>query len=87
LVSGTIAFPEVTNFNDLENMKVETWNVLTLKNNHRIDILTHKFGRFKLDFLGVLETHIQEIGSMTLSDIEFFIQAGRIVCIDKKWGS
>ena len=52
-------------------MKIGTWNVTTLKNDYRIDILTDEFRRFELDLLGVSETHIPGVGSMKLSDIEF----------------
>ena len=65
-------------------MKIGTWNVTTLKNNicrivlkvSRIDILTNKFRRFKLDLLAVSETHITGVGSMTQDDIEF-VYSGR----------
>ncbi|XP_065568941.1 uncharacterized protein LOC136032600 [Artemia franciscana] len=52
-------------------MKIGTWNVLTLRNDYRIDILTDEFRRFELDLLGVSETHIPGVGSMKLGDIGF----------------
>ena len=57
-------------------MKIGTWNVTTLKNDYRIDILTDEFRRFELDLLGVSETHIPGVGSMKLGDIEF-VYSGR----------
>ena len=57
-------------------MKNGTWNVLTLKNNYRTDILTDKLRRFKLNLLRVSETHIPGMGSMILSDIKF-VYSGR----------
>ena len=57
-------------------MKIGTWNVTTLKNDYRIDILTDEFRRFELDFLGVSESHIPGVGSMKLGDIEF-VYSGR----------
>ena len=53
-------------------MKTGTWNTTTLKNYYRIDILTYEFRRFKLDLLGISETHTPGVGSMKLDDIEFF---------------
>jgi hypothetical protein len=58
-------------------MKIRIFGmVLTLKNNYRIDILTDEFRRLELDLLGVPETHIPEVGSVTLGDIEF-VYSGR----------
>ena len=57
-------------------MKIGTWNVTTLKNVYRIDILTDEFRRLELDLLGVSETHIPGVGSMKLGDIEF-VYSGR----------
>ena len=57
-------------------MKIETWNVTTLKNDYRIDILTDKFRQFELDLLGDSETHIPGVGSVKLRDIEF-VYSGR----------
>ena len=39
-------------------MKIGTWNVTTLKNDHRVDILTDEVIRFELDLLEISETHI-----------------------------
>ena len=64
------------NFNDLKNQKIGTWNGTTLKNKFRIDILTDEFRRFKLDLLGVSETHIPGVGSMESGDMGF-IYLGR----------
>ena len=57
-------------------MKIETWNVTTLKNDYSIDILTEEFRRFELDLLGVSETNIPGAASMTLGDIKS-IYSGR----------
>ena len=47
-----------------------------LKNDYCMNILIDKFRWFKLDLLGISETHIPRIGSMKLSDIEF-VYSGR----------
>jgi len=52
-------------------MKIETWNVMTLKKDYRIDILTDEFKRFELGLLGDSENHIPGVGSTKLGDIEF----------------
>ena len=57
-------------------MKIRTWNVTTLKNDHRIDILTDEFRRFLTGFIRVSETHIPGVGSLKLGDIEF-VYSGR----------
>ena len=41
------------NFNGLKNMKIGTWNIITLKINYHINILTDEFRRFELDLLGI----------------------------------
>jgi hypothetical protein len=78
LVSGTNTFPETKRiskslnfFNDLKIMKIGTWNFTTLINNYRNDILTDEFRKFKLDLLGVSETHILGVGTMEVGDIQF----------------
>jgi hypothetical protein len=50
-----------------------------VENDYRVDILTDEFRRFKLDLLGVSETHIPGAGSMKLGDIEY-------VCSGRKDG-
>ncbi|XP_065578676.1 uncharacterized protein LOC136039119 [Artemia franciscana] len=57
-------------------MKIGTWNVITLENVYRIDILTNEFKLFELHLLGVSETFIPGVGSMKLGDIEF-VYSGR----------
>ena len=52
-------------------MKTGTWDVTTIKDGYCIDILTDEIRRFKLDLLGVSETHSPGVGSMKLGDIEF----------------
>ena len=65
-------------------MKIGAWNVTTLKNDYRINILTDEFRRFQLDLLGVSETNIPGIESMKLGDIKFFTQAGRMGYINRE---
>ena len=57
-------------------MKIGTWNVLTLRNDYRIDILTDEFRRFELDLLRVSETRIPWVGRIKLRDIEI-VYSGR----------
>ena len=52
-------------------MKIGTWNFTTLINNYRNAILTDEFRKFKLDLLGVSETHILGVGTMEVGDIQF----------------
>ena len=59
------------NINDLKNLQIGTWNVITLKNDYRIDILTNEFRHFELDLLRDSEAHIPGVGSMKLGDLEF----------------
>ena len=63
-------------------MKIGTWNVTTLKNNYPIDILTDEFRRFKLDLIGVSETHIPRVGCMKLGDIENVYSGRKDACIN-----
>ena len=58
-------------------MKIGTWNVTTLKNDYRIDILTVEFRRFELDLLRVPETHILGVGSMKVADIKFVYSSNK----------
>ena len=52
-------------------MKIATWNVTTLRNYYRVDILTDELRRFGLDLLEASESHIPGVGSMKLSNIKF----------------
>ena len=65
-------------------MKIGTWNVKTLKNDCRIDILTDKFRRLELDSIEVSETHIPGVGTMKLGNIDFFFYSGRKDGVHKK---
>ena len=42
---------------------IGTWNVTTLKNDYRIDILTDEFKRFELGLQGVSENYIPGVGN------------------------
>ena len=53
-----------------------------LKNDYRIDILTDEIRRFELDLLGVSETHIPEVESVKLGDIEFVYSGRKDACIN-----
>ena len=72
------------NFNDLRNMKIATWNVMTLNNNYHIKILTDEFRQFKLDFLEVPESHILRATSMKLGYKEFVYSGSRDGCVDSE---
>ena len=65
-------FPSPNYFNDLKNMKIGAWNVMTLKKYYRKDILIFEFRRFDLNLLRVSETHIRGVGSMKLGGVGFF---------------
>ena len=71
-----LLFLRPTNINDLKIFKIGTWNVTTSENNYRTGILTDEFRRFKLDLLGVSETHIPGVDRVKLGDIEF-VNSGR----------
>ena len=57
-----IAFPEAKIISDIKNMKIGTLNVMTLKNDYPIDILTDEFRRFELNLLGASEIYTPGVG-------------------------
>ena len=70
-------------------MEITAWNVTTLKNEYRFDILTDKIRRFELGLLGVLEPHIPRVRKkrIYLMGRKVFTQSRSVGCIYKEQGS